>query len=105
MTRVSLGKNAQVIESTVENGQQPVNPKVRSLLTQIEEFAHEDLQGISLEIDENKQQFLFRAMQYAMAASSRKPLAGAACKGLLRGKKRLIGTCEGRQEPLKLQNS
>ena len=48
-------KLAQVIEGVAEDRQQPVNPKVRPLLTQAEEFAHENLRGICFEIDENEQ--------------------------------------------------
>jgi hypothetical protein len=105
LTGVSLGQHAQVIESVSEDRQEPVNPKVRPLLTQTEEFAHEDLQGIRFQIDKDKQEFLFRAMQHAMAASPRTALAGVACKGLPRGKERLIGSGEGWQEPLELRNS
>jgi hypothetical protein len=90
VTGAALGKNPQVIQSTLEDGQQPVNPKVRSLLTQLKEFGHDDLQGIRFEIDENKEQFLFRERQHPLAASSRKSLPGVACEGLLRGKQPLI---------------
>jgi hypothetical protein len=102
-TGVSLGQHAQIIEGVAEDRQQPVNPKVRPLLTQAEEFAHENLQGIRFEIDENEQQFLFRAMHHTMTAAPREPLAGTTSKSLPRGKERLIGIGEGRQEPLKLR--
>ena len=55
LNAVSLRQHAQVIEGIAEDRQQPVNPKVRPLLTQAEEFAHENLQGICFEIDENEQ--------------------------------------------------
>jgi len=54
LTGVSLGKHAQGIEGPAEDGQQPVDPKVRPLLTQLEEFAQKDLQGIRFQIDEDK---------------------------------------------------
>jgi hypothetical protein len=80
-----------------------MDPIVHPRLTEAEEFAHKDLQGIRLEIDEEKQEFLFRGMQSALASSTGRPLAGLACQGLVRGIQSLIGPREGGQQKLKLR--
>ena len=50
-----------------KDGQQPMNPIVHLRLTQSEEFAHDDLKGIGLEVDQDKQQLLFRRVQRPLA--------------------------------------
>src|SRR5947209_20469499 len=79
-----------------------MQPIVHSLLTQLKEFTHEDLQRIRLEIDQQEQQLLFWEMQYTMTTSARKPLAGTASQRLMRGVQPIIGATEGCQENLKL---
>jgi hypothetical protein len=48
---VPLREDTQTIESLSQDGQQLMDPIVRARLTQAKEFAHEDLERISLEID------------------------------------------------------
>ena len=87
----------------MEDRQQPMNPIVHARLTQAKEFAHDDLKGISLEVDQEEQQLIFRPMQDSLAASASGPLAGSICSGLVLGIQSLIGRREGGQQKLKLR--
>ena len=65
-------------------------------LTQAEEFSHDDLQGISPEIDEEEQQLLLGGMKCPPAAPASRPSAGSACRSPIRGIELLIRASEGR---------
>jgi hypothetical protein len=58
----------------LEYGQQLMNPVVGLRLTQIKLQCVHRLQGIGLLIDQNKQQFVFKALQH--------PFGSAACAAL-----------------------
>jgi hypothetical protein len=103
VSRVSLREDAQIREGILQDGQQPVNPVVHRRLTQTEEFGHDDLQGVGLEVDEDEQQFLFRAMQSPLTSPTSGALPGFASHCTVRGVERLVGPCEGGQEQVKLR--
>src|SRR5262245_5710757 len=103
VTWVPLREHADSSESMAQDGQQPLNPIVHRRLAQTEEFGHDDLQRIGLEVDEEEQQLLFRRMQSSLASGTRGPLAGLASQGPVRGIQQFIGPCEGRQEMVKLR--
>src|SRR4051794_22306842 len=102
-TGVPLRQVTQIIEGRSQGGQQSVDPTVHGRLTQTEEFPHDDLQGISLEIDEEKQQLLLGRMQCPPASSTSGPLAGSVGCGPVRGIQSLISAREGGQEEPKLR--
>jgi hypothetical protein len=54
VTGLPLGTNAEVVKGGPEDRQQPMNPIVHLRLTQGEEFAHDGLQRIGLEVDQDK---------------------------------------------------
>jgi hypothetical protein len=56
-----------------------MDPIVHTRLTQAKEFAHEDLERIRLEIDQEEEYLLLGAMQDSLAASAGAPLAGSVC--------------------------
>jgi hypothetical protein len=58
----------------MQDGQQPVDPVVHARLTQAEEFAHEDLERIRLERDQEEEQLLLRTRQDTLAASTGAPV-------------------------------
>ena len=80
-----------------------MDPRVHGRLTQTEEFPHDDLQRISLEIDEEKQQLLLGGMKCPPASSASRPLAGSACRGPVSGIQSLIRASEGGQQEPKLR--
>src|SRR5262249_45244857 len=65
-----LREDIQTIESLPQDGQQPLDPRVHARLTQAEELAHDDLERISLEIDQEEEQLLLRTVQDALSASA-----------------------------------
>src|SRR5690242_16188557 len=73
---VALGADTEVVQSRLHDGQQALNPVVHAGLTEVEEFGHDGLEGVGLEIDQQKQQFLFGQMQGALTAASGRSLAG-----------------------------
>jgi hypothetical protein len=77
---------------------------IRLRLTQIKEFAQDDLQRISLEVDQDEQELLLGSMQESLATPARSPLAGLAFDSLVRRIQSLIGPGEGRQQQLKLRD-
>jgi hypothetical protein len=88
----------------VQDGQEPVNPSVDPGLTQAEEFAHERLQGVSLQVDQDEQQFLLGAMQRPGAAATREPLPRLAGHGFLGRMQPPIAASKGGQQGLKLRH-
>jgi hypothetical protein len=103
--RVPLRHDTPIIEGRPQDGQQPVDPRVHGRLTQTEEFRHDDLQGISPEIDEDKQQLLLGGMQCPPASSASGPSAGSAGRGPVRRIQSLIRANEGGQQEPKLRES
>src|SRR4051812_28696015 len=81
-----------------------MNPMIGLRLTQIEEFAHDDLQRVSLEVDQDEQELLLGSMQESLATPTTSPLAGLAFDGLVRKIQSLIGPGESRQQQLKLRD-
>src|SRR3954447_15994125 len=79
-----------------------MDPMIRLRLAQAKEFAHDDLQRIGLEVDQEKQELLLRSMQESLATSAGRTLAGLAGNGLVRGIQSLRGSAEGGQQPLVL---
>src|SRR3954454_12699240 len=79
-----------------------MDPMVRLRLAQVKEFAHDDLQRIGLEVDQEKQELLLGSVQGSLATSAGRTLAGTTGDGLVRGIQSLIGPAEGGQQPLEL---
>ena len=80
-----------------------MNPVVHPGLTQIKEFAHDGLEGIGLEVNQDKQEFIFGPMQASLATPARGPLTGLTLGGSVCGVEPLISPWEGRQQALKLR--
>jgi len=76
----------------------PVHP----WLTQIKEFAHDDLKRIGLEVNQDKQEFVFWARQKSLATPARGTLTGLTLGGLICGIDSLISLWQGSQQKLKL---
>ena len=68
---------------------------------QAEEFRHEHLQRVGLEIDQEEQEFLFRASQHSRPSGSGGALAGPACHGPVGGVQVFVGPGKGRQQEFK----
>jgi len=102
VTGIPLRKDAQVIQGCLVDGQQPVEPEVHTRLTQAEEFGHDSLQRIGLEVNQQKQQLLLRAMQCSFAPSANEPPARFPGYGLVQGIPTFIGLCERGQQALEL---
>src|SRR4051794_23809572 len=79
-----------------------MDPMIRLRLAQVKEFAHDDLQRIGLEVDQEKQELLLGSVQGSLATSAGRTLAGTTGDGLVRGIQSLIGPAEGGQQPLEL---
>src|SRR5258708_5505165 len=77
---------------------------IRLRLTQAQEFGHDDLQRISLQIDQDEQELLLRSMQKSLATPASSTSAALACDGSVRRIKSLIGLGEGRQQQLELRD-
>jgi hypothetical protein len=56
-----------------------MDPIVHARLTQAKELAHENLERIRLELDQEEEQLLLGTMQNSLAASAGAPLAGSVC--------------------------
>jgi hypothetical protein len=100
---IPLGTNAEIVQSPLEDRQQPMNPRVHPRLTQPKEFAHDSLKGIGLEVDQDKQEFVFWPMQAPLATTTRGALSGLPLDGSARGIESLISPREGTQQKLKLR--
>ena len=72
-----------------------MDPVVHGRLSQAEELAHEDLDGISLEIDQEEEQLLLGGMKCPPAPAASGPSAGSTCCGPIRGMEPLIRASEG----------
>jgi hypothetical protein len=77
-----------------------MDPIVYARLTQPEEFPHEGLDRIRLEIDEEERQLLLRTRQNSLAASAGAPLTGPVRQGAVLGIPSVIGRSEGVQQGL-----
>src|SRR5262249_11962298 len=78
---IPLGTNAEIVQSPLEDRQQPMNPGVHPRLTQPKEFAHDSLKGIGLEVDQDKQELVFWPMQARLATTTRGALSGLPLDG------------------------
>ena len=87
----------------MQDRQQPMNPIVHLRLTQVKEFAHDDLKGIGLEVDQDKQELIFGPLQEPLATPASRTLAGLAFGGLVCGIESLIGPWKGSQQKLELR--
>ena len=96
-----VGQGTQRVEGVAEEGQQPAEPVVHPRLAQPEEFGHDDLEGVGLEVDQHEQQFLFRPVQHPLAAAPGAPLTGPARRRPAGGAQLLAGACEAGQQGLK----
>ena len=76
VVRIPFREIAQIVKGGPKHWQQAVNPIVRSRLAQLEKFAHEGLQRIGLEVDQQEQEFLLGRMQGSFAAPASQPLTG-----------------------------
>jgi hypothetical protein len=100
---IPLRENAQISKGGLQDGQQSINPMVHPRLTQTEEFGHDNLQWIRLEVNQDEQQFLFGGMQSPLAPCPGRPLPGLAYQVVVRAISFLIGPDERRQEELELR--
>ena len=75
---VPLRADAQVVQRRQQHGQEPVDPVVHGRLAQPEQFAHEHLERVRLQVDQDEQQLLLRAAQDRPAAPAGLPKAGSA---------------------------
>ena len=80
-----------------------MNPVVHPRLTQLKEFAHDGLKGIGLEVNQDKQELVFRPLQAPLATTTRGTLTGLPLGGLACGIESLISPWEGTQQKLKLR--
>src|SRR3954452_7844176 len=99
---IPLRANAEIVKGRLQDRQQPMDPMVRLRLAQVKEFAHDDLQRIGLEVDQEKQELLLGSVQGSLVPSAGRTLAGTTGDGLVRGIQSLIGPAEGGQQPLEL---
>ena len=83
---VAFGEEAQAVQGTDEDRQQPVDPAVDTRLTQIEEAAQQGLQRIRLLVNEDEQQFVLGTQQDCLPAATDTALAWFARLGACGGK-------------------
>jgi hypothetical protein len=103
VTGIPLGTIAEISQSLLENRQQAMNPIVHLRLTQIKEFAQDGLNRIGLEVNQDKQEFIFWPMQESLATTASGTLTGLPLGSLLGGIELLIRPWKGSQQNLKLQ--
>jgi hypothetical protein len=82
---VPLGEDSQVIQSRAQNWQQPMNPIIHPGQTQVEEFGHDRLERIGLEVDQQKQELILGLLQSPFATPTNSTLARLAFGGLVCG--------------------
>ena len=80
-----------------------MNPIIHPGLTQVKEFAHDRLQRIGLEVDQQKQELILGLLQSSFATPANRTLARLAFGGLVCGVELLICLGEGRQQTLELR--
>src|ERR1700677_4083817 len=80
-----------------------MNPIVHLRLTQLKEFAQDGLNRIGLEVNQDKQEFIFWQMQESLATTASGTLTGLPLGGLLGGIELLIRPWKGSQPKLQLQ--
>ena len=100
---VPLGEDPQVVQGQAQHGQQPMNPIMHPGLTQVKGFAHDRLQRIGLEVDQEKQELILGLLQPPFATAANSTLAGLAAGGLVCGVEFLIRLGEGSQQALELR--
>ena len=105
VTGMPLGTNAEIVQGLLEDRQQPMNPIVHLRLAQTKELAHDNLKGISLEVNQNKQELIFWPMQEPLAPPASGTLTGLTFTGLVCRIESLIGLRKDRQQKLKLRES
>jgi hypothetical protein len=99
---VPLWDDAHVIQGGAEDRQQAVDPVVSLGLAQAEEFTQDDLQGIGLQVDQDEQQFLFRAGEGTVPSTPDKALTRLAVHSLIDRVQLVPSTAEGCQQQFKL---
>ena len=92
--RVTLRQDAQLVEGVAEDGQEPAEPVVHPRSAQAEEFGHEYLQRVGLEVDQEEQQLLPRFVERPGAAPAGAALAGAARRRAVHGVQALAAARE-----------
>ena len=80
-----------------------MNPIVHLRLAQAKEFAHDGLERIGLEVNQDKQEFIFWPMQEPLAAPAIVPLAGLTFGGLVCGIEMQRCRWKGNQQKLELR--
>jgi hypothetical protein len=80
-----------------------MNPIIHLGRTQVKEFAHDCLQRIGLEVDQQKQELILGLLQPPFATAANGTLAGLACGGLVGGVEPLICLGKGSQQALELR--
>ena len=100
---VSLGEDSQVVQGRAQDRQEPMNPIIDSGRTQVKEFAQDGLQGIGLEVDQQKQELIRGLRQPAFATAANRTLAGLALGGLVCGVEFLMRLGKGSQQALELR--
>ena len=100
---VPLGEDSQVIEGRAQNWQQPMNPIIHPGQTQVEEFGHDRLERIGLEVDQQKQELILGLLQSPFATPANRTPARLAFGGLVCGVELLLRLGEGRQQTLELR--
>ncbi|HYT94564.1 MAG TPA: hypothetical protein VEL76_37965, partial [Gemmataceae bacterium] len=104
VTGVPFGTNAEVSKSRLQDRQQPLAPRVCLGLTQGKEFAEDDLQRISLEVDQEEEELLLGSMQQSLATAAGGTPAGLAFDRWVGGVQPLLGPGEGRQQQLEFRD-
>src|SRR4051794_23847106 len=72
-------------------------------LTQVKEFAHDGLKGISLEVDQDKQELIFGSRQEPLAAPANRTSPGLTLGGLACRMDSLMGPWKGCQQTFNLR--
>src|SRR5262249_37502012 len=83
--------------------QQPMNPIIHPGLTQVKEFAHDRLQRIGLEVDQQKQELILGLFKAPLATPANRTLARLAFGGSVGGVELLIRLGECSQQTLELR--
>src|SRR5215831_196786 len=100
---VPLGEDSQVVQGQAQHGQQPMNPIIHPGLTQVKEFAHDRLQRIGLEVDQQKQKLILGLLQSPFATPANRTPARLAFGGLVCRVELLIRLRKGSQQMLELR--
>src|SRR4051794_6251780 len=92
-----------MVKSRLQDRQEPMNPTIHPGLTQVKEFAHDRLQRIGLEVNQQEQELIPGMRQSPLATTARRTLARLAFGSLVGRVASLIRLCKGRQQQLELR--